>query len=77
MGALGELGFTGGEHMTQPQDDIYLIAAPFQLYREPGAGFEAQVYLRRPDPELARRYLEATRPTVSPFPTFEKVPAYE
>ncbi|TCT21520.1 hypothetical protein EDC35_104379 [Thiobaca trueperi] len=45
---------------TQPQDDIYLIAAPFQLYREPGAGFEAQVYLRRPDPELARRYLEAT-----------------
>ena len=22
-------------------------------------------------------YLEATRPAVSPFPTFEKVPAYE
>ena len=50
---------------TQPQDDIYLIAAPFQLYREPGASFEAQVYLRRPDPELARRYLDATRQYVA------------
>ena len=46
---------------SQPQDDIYLIAAPFTLYREAGPGFEAQVWLRRPDPELARTYLAATR----------------
>jgi hypothetical protein len=45
----------------QPQDDIYLIAAPFTLYREAGPGFEAQVWLRRPDPELAKTYLAATR----------------
>ncbi|MGE5154752.1 MAG: M1 family peptidase, partial [Bdellovibrio bacteriovorus] len=46
---------------SQPQDDIYLIAAPFTLYREHGPGAEAQVWLRRPDPELATRYLTATR----------------
>jgi hypothetical protein len=45
----------------QPQDDIYLIAGPYTLYREPGPGFEAQVWLRRPDPELAATYLSATR----------------
>ncbi len=46
---------------THPQDDIHLIAAPFQLYREPADGFEAQVYLRQPDPALAQSYLDATR----------------
>ena len=45
---------------TQPQDDIYLIAAPFTLYREPGPRGEAQVWLRRADPELAQAYLAAT-----------------
>ena len=44
----------------QPQDDIYLIAAPFVAYRQPTAHGEAQVYLRNPDPELAQRYLDAT-----------------
>lgn len=45
---------------TQPQDDIYLVAAPFTLYRRPTPVAEAQVYLRQPDPALAERYLEAT-----------------
>ncbi|AFL73852.1 M1 family metallopeptidase [Thiocystis violascens] len=45
---------------TQPQDNIYLIAAPFRLYRKPAEGFEAQVYLRRPDDALAQTYLDAT-----------------
>ncbi|HSQ06762.1 MAG TPA: M1 family aminopeptidase [Chromatiaceae bacterium] len=44
----------------QPQDDIYLVAAPFSLYRRPTAWGEAQVYLRQSDPNLADRYLEAT-----------------
>ncbi len=44
----------------QPQDDIYLIAAPFVTYTQPTARGEAQVYLRKPDPELAQRYLDAT-----------------
>jgi hypothetical protein len=45
---------------TQPQDDIYLIAGPFRLYRKPADSIEAQVYLRQPDDALARTYLEAT-----------------
>ena len=45
---------------SHPQDDIYLIAGPYVLYQEPGPGFEAQVWLRRPDPELAAAYLAAT-----------------
>ena len=44
----------------QPQDDIYLVAAPFTLYRRPTPVAEAQVYLRQPDPALAERYLDAT-----------------
>ncbi|CRI63173.1 Peptidase M28 [Thiocapsa sp. KS1] len=49
---------------THPQDDIYLIAAPFARYVERArAGdttFEAQVYLREADAALAQRYLDAT-----------------
>ncbi len=45
----------------QPQDDIYLIAAPFTMYRDSDDKVEAQVYLRRPDPVLAKRYLDITR----------------
>ena len=52
---------------TRPQEDIYLVAAPFQRYRESGDGFEAQVYLRQPNPELARAYLEATRRYVARY----------
>jgi aminopeptidase N len=46
---------------SQPQDDIYLIAAPFTLYRDSADGIEAQVWLRRPDPRLAAGYLAATQ----------------
>lgn len=44
----------------QPQDEIYLVAAPFTVYRKATPHGEAQVYLRAPDPDLAQRYLEAT-----------------
>ncbi len=44
----------------QPQDDIYLIAAPFASYSKATEQGEAQVYLRAPDAELAQRYLDAT-----------------
>ncbi len=58
-------GFAGSAwREQQPQDDIYLIAAPFTLYRGPagvGGGAEAQVWLRTPDESLAARYLAATR----------------
>ncbi|MCF1182583.1 M1 family peptidase [Marichromatium gracile] len=45
---------------TQPQESIYLVAAPFTLYRDSSEGIATQVYLRAPDPTLARRYLDAT-----------------
>jgi len=56
--ATGEVRQTWRED--QPQDEVYLIAAPFTLYRQAGPGAEAQVYLRSPDRALAERYLEAT-----------------
>ncbi len=45
---------------TSPQDDIYLIAAPYHLYRKSSDGVEAQVFLRQTDAALAERYLQAT-----------------
>ncbi len=43
-----------------PQDEIYLIAAPFTEYRDNADGIEALVYLRNDDAALAQRYLDAT-----------------
>jgi aminopeptidase N len=44
----------------QPQDEIYLIAAPFTEYARNGEGIEYLVYLRKDDADLARRYQDAT-----------------
>jgi hypothetical protein len=44
----------------QPQDGIYLIAAPFHLYERSIATIAAQVFLQSEDADLATRYLEAT-----------------
>ncbi|WP_295458136.1 M1 family aminopeptidase [uncultured Thiodictyon sp.] len=53
-------GFAGSAWTeTQPQDDIYLVAAPFTLYRDQDE--RAQVWLRAPNEPLAARYLAATR----------------
>jgi len=49
-----------------PQDDIYLLAAPFHRYQqtafigEPPQRVRAEAYLRSPDEALAGRYLGAT-----------------
>lgn len=50
---------------SQPQNEIYLIAAPFNEYAHTDAGIESLVYLRRndiggDDAALAQRYLDAT-----------------
>ncbi len=45
---------------TQPQDHIYLLAGPFNVYRQATPVADAQAYLRQPDPQLAERYLDAT-----------------
>ena len=44
----------------KPQEEIYLIAAPFHLYEKKFKNISAQVYLRQQDPELARQYMDAT-----------------
>ncbi len=49
-----------GWNERQPQDDIYLLAAPFKLYRQSTPFGEAQVYLRQPDADMAGRYIKAT-----------------
>lgn len=49
-----------GWQETIPQDDLYLIAAPYHLYAQATPVAEAQVYLRNDDPQLAESYLAAT-----------------
>lgn len=44
----------------QPQDNIFLIAAPFKEYGQMHAGVALQVFLRDADEQLAQRYLQAT-----------------
>ena len=48
-----------------PQEEIYLIAAEFQKYSQktsqPSGEILAQVFLRKPDPRLASKYLDATQ----------------
>ncbi|MET0065816.1 MAG: M1 family aminopeptidase [Candidatus Thiodiazotropha sp.] len=46
---------------SSPQDDIYLVGAPYHFYRQPAGSHEAQVFLRQDDPQLAQRYLDTTR----------------
>ncbi len=43
-----------------PQDDIYLVAGKYHVYKRSTDVAEAQVYLRQPDEKLAERYLQAT-----------------
>jgi aminopeptidase N len=51
----------------KPQDEIYLIAAPFTEYARDVNGIESLVYLRADDPALAGRYLDATARYISMY----------
>lgn len=44
----------------QTYEGLDLVAGPWTLYREQRAGRQVQVYLRRPEPELAQRYLDTS-----------------
>ncbi|MCA9735739.1 M28 family peptidase, partial [candidate division KSB1 bacterium] len=44
----------------EPQDDIYLIAAPFTEYSRAVGASTAMAFLRTPDEALANKYLETT-----------------
>jgi len=50
-----------------PQEEIYLIAAPFTEYRQSSDNIEAQVFLREPDQKLAQKYLDATVEYISMY----------
>ncbi len=45
---------------TRPQTDIVLLGGRFVVYTRRSGDLDARVYLRRPDPDLAERYLQAT-----------------
>ncbi|MCW8908574.1 MAG: M1 family aminopeptidase [Sedimenticola sp.] len=49
-----------GWQENQPQEEIYLVAAPYQRYAVTAKERRAEVYLRKKDPALADRYLQAT-----------------
>ncbi|NIQ37467.1 MAG: M20/M25/M40 family metallo-hydrolase [Proteobacteria bacterium] len=44
----------------EPQEEIFLVAAEFIEYREHTGRVETMVFLRNPDADLAKRYLDAT-----------------
>ena len=44
----------------EPQEKIYLIAAKFIEYNQVAGDVNAMVFLRKPDKELAQKYLDAT-----------------
>lgn len=59
-------------------DEIYLVGGPLVRYAQSAGAAEAQVYLRKPEEPLARRYLAATgqyiemyRRLIGPYP-YEK-----
>ncbi len=59
---------------SQPQETIFLIAAPFTVYEKPGDVL-AMAFLRTPDAALAHNYLETTgqylamyRDLIGPYP---------
>lgn len=43
-----------------PQDDIYIIAGEFHYYSKQGVDIKAEAYLREDNPQLAKKYLDAT-----------------
>ncbi len=47
-------------HESHPQEEIYLIVAPFHFYQQQTGKIKAQVYLRKADATLANKYLQAT-----------------
>jgi hypothetical protein len=50
-----------------PQEEIYLIAAPFTEYNRQSGNITAQVFLRQPDAKLSAKYLEATHRYVTMY----------
>lgn len=57
------------------QEEIYLVAAPYEIYQQAAGAVTAMVYLQKPDSVLAQKYLDATaqyiemyRQLIGPYP---------
>lgn len=61
QGRRGERGAAETWSCSQPVDEVYLVAGPWTVTREQFKHVELLAFLREPDPQLARRYLDATR----------------
>ncbi len=51
----------------EPQEEIFLVGGPLTEYRKSGGGVEAMAFLRKPDPELAEKYLGVTGQYIEMF----------
>ncbi|MHC4600851.1 MAG: M20/M25/M40 family metallo-hydrolase, partial [Planctomycetota bacterium] len=70
----------GGRRVTrwdskEPMEEVYLIAAPFSEYTYSAGAVEVMAFLRKPDENLANKYLETTaqyvemyRKLIGPYP---------
>ncbi|MFQ5963680.1 MAG: M20/M25/M40 family metallo-hydrolase [Candidatus Scalinduaceae bacterium] len=61
--------------MDKPQEEIYLISAEFTEYGQAAGAVDAMAFLRKPDPQLAQKYLDTTaqylemyRKLLGPYP---------
>ncbi|MDH3888713.1 MAG: peptidase M28, partial [Gammaproteobacteria bacterium] len=54
---------------SNPQQEIYLIAGPFNAWSRVDKGVTAMVLLREPDAALARKYLDATHQYIARYDT--------
>lgn len=61
--------------MDKPQEEIYLISAEFTEYSQAAGVVDAMVFLRKPDPQIAQKYLDTTaqylemyRKLLGPYP---------
>jgi len=59
----------------KPQEEIYLISAEFTEYGQAAGAVETMAFLRKPDPQLAQKYLDTTaqylemyRKLLGPYP---------
>ncbi|MEW6570664.1 MAG: M20/M25/M40 family metallo-hydrolase [Nitrospirota bacterium] len=51
----------------EPQNEIFIVAAPFTEYSKPAGGVLAMAFLRAPDKDLAEKYLNATVQYISMY----------
>ncbi|NLJ08523.1 MAG: M1 family metallopeptidase [Sphingobacteriales bacterium] len=45
----------------EPQDEIYLVARKWIIYRQNYNGISVEAFLAKPDPDLAKKYMDATK----------------